>query len=201
MFSNILYIYEEELIADGMSKLIKEINPDVKITKKLLYDDLESIISNNDFDLIFISKCKNFDISYISPIINVYNANCKLILVSKNFSVDDVKKFYQYNINGLINTKYSTEKIKYILNLIMLGENYYPSEVLPYGNKLSLSNQQMKIVEILRKGYSNKQIAYELNISESTVKVHMTAIMRKLNCVNRIQVIRKLFDLGILQYD
>jgi DNA-binding NarL/FixJ family response regulator len=47
---------------------------------------------------------------------------------------------------------------------------------------------QMKILNGVRSGQLNKQIAFDLGIAEATVKAHMTAIMRKLNVSNRTQV-------------
>ncbi|EQB15386.1 MAG: helix-turn-helix transcriptional regulator [Novosphingobium lindaniclasticum] len=47
---------------------------------------------------------------------------------------------------------------------------------------------QLKVLRCVRSGLLNKQIAYELGIAEATVKVHMTALMRKLNVRNRTQV-------------
>ena len=47
---------------------------------------------------------------------------------------------------------------------------------------------QRKILDGVRTGQLNKQIAFELGIAETTVKAHMTAIMRKLNVRNRTQV-------------
>lgn len=46
---------------------------------------------------------------------------------------------------------------------------------------------QMKILNGVRSGQLNKQIAFDLGIAEATVKAHMTAIMRKLNVSNRTQ--------------
>ena len=48
--------------------------------------------------------------------------------------------------------------------------------------------RQASIVEALRQGKANKVIAYELNMCESTVKVHVRKIMRKLKASNRTQV-------------
>jgi DNA-binding NarL/FixJ family response regulator len=50
-----------------------------------------------------------------------------------------------------------------------------------------LTPTQMEVLRCLRCGLLNKQIAYELGIAEATVKVHMTAVMRKLNVRNRTQ--------------
>ena len=51
----------------------------------------------------------------------------------------------------------------------------------------SLTPQQFRVLMMLADGLLNKQIAYELNVSEATVKAHMTAIMRKLGIFSRTQ--------------
>jgi len=52
----------------------------------------------------------------------------------------------------------------------------------------ALTPTQLKVLQGVHSGLLNKQIAYELGIAESTVKAHMTALMRKLNVRNRTQV-------------
>lgn len=200
MINDVLIIYEEELYADGLLHIINEINPEIRVTKCILYNDLEQSISSTPFDLIIISKTSVMDISYVCPLVKKYNPNGRIVMLSRSFSSDDVKKYMEYGIDGLICKKYSSAKIKNIMSLILMGENYYPPELLPLATKTVLSAQQLKIVDYLRYGYSNKQIAYELGITESTVKAHMTMIMRKLNVVNRIQAIRKAVELGLLDY-
>lgn len=59
------------------------------------------------------------------------------------------------------------------------------------------SPRQRAVAQALRKGKTNKAIAYELNLCESTVKVHVRQIMRKLKATSRTQVACKLNeDLG-----
>jgi DNA-binding NarL/FixJ family response regulator len=50
-----------------------------------------------------------------------------------------------------------------------------------------LTPTQMKVLRGVYSGLMNKQIAFDLGIAEATVKVHMTALMRKLNVSNRTQ--------------
>jgi DNA-binding NarL/FixJ family response regulator len=50
----------------------------------------------------------------------------------------------------------------------------------------------LAVVEALRRGRANKIIAYELNLRESTVKVHIRNIMRKLHATNRTEVAFKI---------
>lgn len=48
-----------------------------------------------------------------------------------------------------------------------------------------LSLQQLKVFKLLGEGMANKEIAYRLGITESTVKAHVSAILDKLECSNR----------------
>lgn len=54
-------------------------------------------------------------------------------------------------------------------------------------NPPQLTPTQMEVLRCVHSGLLNKQIAHELGIAEATVKVHMTAVMRKLNVRNRTQ--------------
>ena len=53
----------------------------------------------------------------------------------------------------------------------------------------SLTPQQFKVMVMLTEGLLNKQIAYELNVSEATIKAHVTAILRKLGVYSRTQAV------------
>ena len=54
---------------------------------------------------------------------------------------------------------------------------------------VSLTNQQARILELICEGKLNKQIAFDLSIAETTVKAHVTAIMRKLGVQSRTQAV------------
>ena len=45
------------------------------------------------------------------------------------------------------------------------------------------------MLQLVRQGLSNKQIAFELGIGQTTVKAHITAILRKLNVISRTQIV------------
>jgi DNA-binding NarL/FixJ family response regulator len=60
-----------------------------------------------------------------------------------------------------------------------------------------LTPQQHRVLCMIRQGLLNKQIAYDLNISEATVKAHVTAIMRKLEVNNRTQAVMKVAHLDM----
>ena len=53
----------------------------------------------------------------------------------------------------------------------------------------SLTPAQMRVLALVRRGKLNKQIAYELNVGESTIKAHISEIMRKLGVASRTQAV------------
>ena len=53
----------------------------------------------------------------------------------------------------------------------------------------SLTPQQLRVLKMLRKGLLNKQIAFELGVGETTVKAHVSEILRKLNVTSRTQAV------------
>jgi DNA-binding NarL/FixJ family response regulator len=68
------------------------------------------------------------------------------------------------------------------------GNSVPPDEAAAARRVASLTPQQFRVLSMLCSGQSNKRIALQLQVSEATVKAHMTAIMRKLGCNNRTQV-------------
>ncbi len=64
-----------------------------------------------------------------------------------------------------------------------------------------LTRMQIKILNGVRLGLLNKQIAFDLGISEATVKCHLTLVMRKLNVSNRTQAALFAKDMKLTSYD
>jgi len=66
-----------------------------------------------------------------------------------------------------------------------------------------LTPQQFRVLQMLGEGLLNKQIGYELGVSEATIKAHMTAILRKLGASNRTQAVliagRLALDPGVVK--
>ena len=61
-----------------------------------------------------------------------------------------------------------------------------------------LSPRQLDVLKLIAEGKSNKQIAFDLGLSEGTVKLHITAILKILNVYNRTGAVAQATTLGIL---
>jgi DNA-binding NarL/FixJ family response regulator len=103
-------------------------------------------------------------------------------------------------VRGYILTSSPLDLALEALRLVAAGGTFVPASsfvearrsrdrpVIPEIGGMRLTARQMAVIDGLRRGKANKVIAYELNMRESTVKVHVRNIMKKLNARNRTQV-------------
>ena len=87
----------------------------------------------------------------------------------------------------------SLDLMRDALAAVREGDSWFPDNEQTVDDDLariaSLTPAQRRILSQMREGLLNKQIAYELDISEATVKAHITAIFRKLNVISRTQAV------------
>ncbi|MDH3903103.1 MAG: response regulator transcription factor, partial [Xanthomonadales bacterium] len=96
------------------------------------------------------------------------------------------------------------------INDILMGEIWAPVSTqanlpgknvseLELAERMSqLTPQQFKVLMMVSQGMLNKQIAYDMGISEATVKAHVTAIMNKLGVTNRTQAVLAASKLDVM---
>jgi DNA-binding NarL/FixJ family response regulator len=111
----------------------------------------------------------------------------------------NIREAFSRGVRGYIPTSLGSQVAIEALRLVCVGGTYAPAVALlseadhpsaPEGEPLiaGFTQRQSQILDCLQRGMANKLIAYELNMCESTVKVHIRNIMKKLNATNRTQV-------------
>ncbi|WP_439572184.1 LuxR C-terminal-related transcriptional regulator [Phreatobacter sp.] len=87
------------------------------------------------------------------------------------------------------------DHLRAAVGAVLAGRTWWPVVAAPEGDATSsrrldaLSGQQFKVLDLMSRGRLNKQIAYDLGISEGTVKSHVSSILRKLGVERRTQAI------------
>jgi len=121
------------------------------------------------------------------------------ILLSDAEEPDQIVDAISHGARGYIPTSVPLDVVVEVLRLVKAGGTFVPASSLiaarrsndgimaSHGNGL-FTARQTAVVEALRRGKANKIIAYELNMRESTVKVHIRNIMKKLKARNRTEV-------------
>jgi DNA-binding NarL/FixJ family response regulator len=128
-------------------------------------------------------------------------ANAPIIVLSDRDEVDDILRALDWGVRGYIPTSLEAEVVFAALSLVNAGGIFIPAHVLRSStaepatgidgercglpNKLDLTSRELAVIDLLREGKPNKLIGIELNMQESTVKVHVRNIMRKLDADNR----------------
>lgn len=106
--------------------------------------------------------------------------------ISKSSRMDDIKDAVKTVLDGGLHAPDDLE----------LGEEGDP-EVSDLIQRIqTLTPQQTRVLAMLAEGLLNKQIAYELNVSEATVKAHVSAVLQKLNVDSRTQAVILLSRIG-----
>jgi DNA-binding NarL/FixJ family response regulator len=100
---------------------------------------------------------------------------------------------------GFISKTSSSRVMLSALRLIMAGGVYLPPAMMVHGtpddsrptigSTSFLTPRQREVLELLGQGRSNKEIARALNLTEGTVKLHVTAILKALNVSNRTKAV------------
>ena len=171
-------------------------------------DTLDCLKSNADIDLLFLDLTMpgNEGLNGLAEIHALY-PDVLVVVITAQEEPDVMAKSLALGASGFIPKSASVDCIIEAVNTVLDGETWVPSLAqMATGtlNKSSASNQkgcsgdddftsrlkqltphQLKVLRMVSDGLLNKQIAYELAISESTVKQHVSAVLRKLGVINR----------------
>ena len=94
-------------------------------------------------------------------------------------------------VSGVVSSECDAEELELAIAEIGGGRTYFKTEnrAGPATGMSKLSSRQVEILELMTRGLLNKQIAWELGVTEGTVKSHVSAILEKLGCDRRTQAI------------
>jgi DNA-binding NarL/FixJ family response regulator len=191
-----------------MTAVMKGIYADVKLCKswselsEAIHDEPDSITFHIDMVrrhggtvsefMMMLETMMKYNHSVLNPTISVG--------IEADTHISTIKELQKHKIFGIvpaavsIGTEYTNVAIKDIINKIP----HWPKDIISRlpGNEHkkvktshSLTGRQQEVFDLIaNRGLSNKQIARVLNISESTVKIHVSAVMKNLCVRNRTQL-------------
>lgn len=169
------------------------------------------------FDLIFVDRdVLTSDWKEKFQLLQKLFPQARLVMMSESEDQKDILDAFSLGAGGYITKLSQDSLIINALRLIVDGNLYVPPAVLKGLQKRSnlsgegkilthtlpngknLTYRQSEVLQHLSNGLSNKQIAYEMNVSEATVKLHINALLRHLHVENRTKAVVTAQRLGIL---
>jgi DNA-binding NarL/FixJ family response regulator len=131
-----------------------------------------------------------------------------VVIVSASDDAETIRNCLDCGASGFIPKSQPVERIRDAIRKIIDGELWLPPDVdltnVPttgdstelVSRLATLTPQQVRVLMMLGEGLLNKQIAYKLNVSEATVKAHVSAILQKLGVDSRTQAVIAIGKIG-----
>lgn len=134
--------------------------------------------------------------------------NVPVLIVSAREEKTIILRAMGYGASGFIPKSTPLSTIKTAIQQVLEGKPWVPAHIdltqnVDQGSGeieekiASLTPQQFRVLGMISEGMLNKQIAFDLNVSEATVKAHVTAIFKKLNVRSRTQAVIALQQLKV----
>lgn len=193
---NVLIVSESFIVRDSLNHLFNDIFDAKNIKSVSNINELsnEELI-NIDFSFIDINKNNSDVLNRLSEIKNRYNS-LKIMVLDGNKDRELFLKSIDYGIDGYILNISDKEEFIYMVKKVLNGKKFYDSEVLQYrvseervNNETVLTNREKNVLRHVCKGLSNIDIANELNVTDYTIKKHVSSILNKLKLKNRKDII------------
>lgn len=194
------------LFREGLRRLLEQVKDGSSFREASNFDELVEMTAAPDaaYDLILTDlRMPGWPGFEGLGLLRQHQPNAKVVVVSASEAQADVRDALENGAAGYIPKSSSVKIMVSALDLIFSGGIYVPPTVLRDGPEADgrsggvppadpaldqlLTQRQREVLERLREGKSNKQIAHELGLSEGTVKIHMTAIFKSLGVRNRTQ--------------
>lgn len=163
----------------------------------------EAVAEHSDADLVLLDLHMPGTNGFTGLVfLRGQNPGMPVVVVSGSEEVSVMKRAMDYGASGFIPKSAPLETISEAIVTVLEGEEWLPREITEAKEEdvseeeqkfaaalASLTPQQFRVLTMLTEGLLNKQIAYELNVSEATIKAHVTAILRKLGVHSRTQAV------------
>ena len=206
----ILIADDHALFRDGLALYLEKLAPDVVIAQAGSYSQMFKLLASDDkIDFVFFDFEMN-DMSWQEALeILKQNSNkTSFVIISGAEDNRTIKTILASGAKGYIPKRSDAKVLNNALRLILDGGTYVPPNLIeniasnPLNSKNSgtknLTYRQSQVLDLIAQGKSNKQIAFDMGVSESTVKLHINALLRSLHVSNRTQAVITAQKMGII---
>lgn len=163
--------------------------------------ELSAAISGHNTDLILLDLAMPGVRGFSGLLyIRAQHPEIPVVVVSANDEHETIRRSITLGASGFVPKTTAIESMRSAIGQVLQGETWVPPDVdmtisddgqaSDIMQRLaSLTPQQVRVLMMLSEGLLNKQIAYELSVSEATVKAHVSAVLQKLGVDSRTQAV------------
>ncbi len=220
----ILIADDHELFLNGLEFVLETEFKDSEVVLAKNYTEIfKQLDAHKNFDLI-ITDLAMPGANWLEALNRIHQmaGETPIIIVSAVFDKEILQKTLEVGVSGYIPKSSSNAVMLGAINLVLAGGVYIPHELLDntVNNKeitqeiktlqtlsdeqiskktpKKLTPRQIEVIKAIARGLSNKLIAYELGLTEGTVKVHVTVILKVLGVNNRTAAVMEAVKNGYI---
>ncbi|MBN9006933.1 MAG: response regulator transcription factor [Rhizobiales bacterium] len=199
--THIVIADDHPLFRDALRQAVASVVP-ARIDEAGTFEELTARLEQEaDVDLILLDLSMP-GISGFSGLIYLraqYSA-IPVVVVSASDDVATIRRSMDFGASGFIPKRLGVDALRTAILKVIEGDIWIPPDIDlsaagdPEMTRLrdrlvTLTPQQVRVLMMLSEGLLNKQIAYELGVSEATIKAHVSAILQKLGVESRTQAV------------
>ncbi|GHC22926.1 LuxR C-terminal-related transcriptional regulator [Aidingimonas halophila] len=194
---------DHPLFRAALTQALRQVAPQAEIVESDTMDaTIDVVLRHPDADLILLDLHMPGAHGFSGLIqLRGQSPDIPVAVISGSDEPHVVRRAIDYGSSGFIPKSASLSLIAEAVGEILDGEVWLPPELAETLGDVdeeearfaeaiaALTPQQFRVLNMLTDGLLNKQIAFELNVSEATIKAHVTAILRKLGVHSRTQAV------------
>ena len=199
--SRIVIVDDHPLFRDALSQTLVNVVKGAEVAQAASLDDLTALLAQaDDVDLILLDLSMPGVHGFSGLMyLRAQYPQIPVVVVSASEDPKTIRRCLDLKASGFIPKSQPAAAIRDALRAVFAGEIWVPSDIdtatavlesTAVAEKMSaLTPQQLRVLMMLGEGLLNKQIAYKLDVSEATVKAHVSAILQKLGVDSRTQAV------------
>jgi DNA-binding NarL/FixJ family response regulator len=198
-------VEDHPLFREALGSAVRDAAPDAEILEAASIDEAIAVLSSTpaiDLILLDLSMPGTTGLLGLIRIRKAFPKN-PVVVVSVHEEPQIIASILAFGVSGYIPKSTPKNEITRSIKDVLRGAMCLPSayrdaagapHVKGQNRELlkrlhDMTPQQLRVLDMLGRGLQNKQIAHQLDISETTVKVHVSDILRKLNVLSRTRAI------------
>lgn len=214
----VLVVDDHQLFLDGIRHILEKLDKEMQITEANSVEKaIQTLESPGDLDLALIDLCMpGMDGIALLQSLRERKLRLPVVVVSGEDDAVKIRSALELGALGFIPKSYGSQQMLDALNSVLAGDIYLPNHIEQQINRLStrrppveaeanaalkvsgITRRQYDVLQLMARGYSNKQIGSTLFLTEHTVKSHVSALFLLLSATNRTGCVQSAIARGLL---
>lgn len=202
VISHLVIADDHPLFRDALRQAVAGVVTSAKIDEAGSFEELMVLLEeDSDVDLVLLDLTMPGTSGFSGLIyLRAQYPAIPVVIVSASDDGGTIRQSLDFGASGFIPKRFGVDTLRDAITKVLGGDVWVPAdtdlssatdpELVRLRDRLvTLTPQQVRVLMMLSEGLLNKQIAYELGVSEATIKAHVSAILQKLGVESRTQAV------------